>query len=48
MPVNEEPGRLDVQLFRDVLADLDQVLTALPALAGLRFVPVFDTGERRG
>jgi hypothetical protein len=48
MPMNEEPGRFDVQLFSDVLADLDQVLTALPALAGRRFVPVFDTGEMVG
>ena len=45
MPVDEEPGRLDVQLFGDIFADLDQVLTALPALAGLGLVPVFDAGE---
>jgi hypothetical protein len=46
--VNEEPGRLDIQWFRNVFADLDQVLTALPALAGRRFVSVFDTGEMLG
>jgi hypothetical protein len=45
MPVDKEPGRLDVQLFSDVFADLDQVLTALSALAGFGLVPVFDTRE---
>jgi hypothetical protein len=48
MPVDKAPGRLDVQLFSDVFADLDQILTALPALAGRRCVPMFDTGEMVG
>jgi hypothetical protein len=45
MAMDKEPGRRDVQLFGDIFADLDQVLTALPALAGLGRVPVFDAGE---
>jgi hypothetical protein len=43
--VDEAPGRLDVQWFGDSFADLDQVLTAPPALAGLGRVPVCDAGE---
>lgn len=43
--VDKEPGRLDVQWFSDVFANLDQGLTTLPALTGFGRVPVFDTGE---
>ena len=43
--MDEEASRLDIQLLTDVFADLDQVLAALPAGAGLRFVPMFDTRQ---
>ena len=46
--MHEEVGRLDVQLFADVLADLDQILPAFVAGASFRFVPVFDARQMLG
>ena len=43
--MHEEAGGFDVQLFADVFANLDEVLAALPAGAGFRFVTVFDAGQ---
>jgi hypothetical protein len=48
MAVDKAPGRLGIQLLSDVFAALDQVRTALPALAGFRFVPVLDAREMVG
>jgi hypothetical protein len=45
--VDKELGGLDIELLGDVFADLDQVLAALTALAGLRFVAVFNTRQMR-
>ena len=45
--VNEELGGFDIQLFGDVFTDLDQVLTALTALAGLRFVKMVNARQMR-
>lgn len=47
MPMHEEARRLHVQLFADVLADLDQVGTASAALARLRLVAVLDARQLR-
>jgi hypothetical protein len=46
--VDKELGGLDIELFSDVFADLDQVLAALTALAGLRLVTVFNARQMRG
>ena len=46
--VNEESGGFDVELFADVFTDLDQVLAALPAGTGFRFVAVFDARQGLG
>ena len=43
--MNEEAGRLDVELFADVFTDLDQTLAALAAGARFRFVTVFDAWQ---
>ena len=43
--MDEEAGGLDIQLLADVFADLDQVLAALAAGAGLRFVTMFDARQ---
>ena len=45
MTVDKELGGLDIELFGDVFADLDQVLAALTTLTGLRFVAVFNTRQ---
>ena len=45
--VDKELGGLDIELFSDVFADLDQVLAALTTLAGLRFVAVFNARQMR-
>ncbi len=45
MAMDKEFGRLDVQLFGDVFADLDQVLAALAASARFGFVTVLDAGQ---
>ncbi len=42
--MDKEFGRLDVQLFGDVFADLDQVLAALISSTGFGFVAVLDAG----
>jgi hypothetical protein len=46
--VNKEPGGFDVELFADVFTDLDQVLAALPAGTGFRFVAVLDARQVLG
>jgi hypothetical protein len=46
--VHEEFGRVDVELFADVLADLHQVLATLAAGARFRLVPVFDARQVLG
>jgi len=46
--MHEEAGRLDVQLFADVLADLDQIPAALGAGTRIRFVLVFDARQMFG
>jgi len=45
--MDKELGGFDIELLGDVFADLDQVLAALTALAGLRFVAVFNTRQMR-
>jgi hypothetical protein len=45
--VNKELGGFDIQLFGDVFANFDQVLTALAALAGLRFVAMVNAWQMR-
>jgi len=46
--MHEELGRLDIQLFADIFADLDQVFTAFSAGAGFGFVTVFDARQMIG
>ena len=46
--VDKELGGLDIELFSDVFADLDQVLAALTTVAGLRLVAVFNARQMRG
>ena len=45
MAVDKELGRIDIQLFADVLADFDQILAAMTAGAGCRLMAVFDTRQ---
>ena len=45
--MDKELGGLDIELLGDVFANFDQVLAALTALAGLRFVAVFNTRQMR-
>lgn len=45
--MDEEARRFDVELFADVLADQDQVPSALAAGAGLGFVAMFDARQFR-
>ncbi len=45
--MDEEACRLDIEWLADVLADLDQVATAVPAGAGRRFVTVLDARQLR-
>lgn len=42
MALGEEAGRFDVQLFRDILTDRDEIAAALTALASIRFVSMLD------
>ena len=46
--MHEELGRLDIQLFADIFADLDQVFTAFSAGTGFWFVTVFDARQMIG
>ena len=46
--MDEEACRLDIQLFADVFADLDQILTALTAGTGFRLMKMVDTRQVRG
>lgn len=43
--MHEEARGLDIELFRDVLIDLDQIGPALTAGAGLGFVPMLDARQ---
>ena len=43
--MDEEASRFDIELFADVLTDLDQILATLTAHTGFRFVTVFYAGE---
>ena len=43
--MHEEFCRFDVELFGDIFADFDQLAAALFALAGLRFMAVFDARQ---
>ena len=43
--MDEESRWLDIQLFADVLTNLDQLAATLPAGAGFRFVTVFDARQ---
>ena len=43
--VHEEFGGFDVELFGDVFADFYQIAATLFALAGLRFMAVFDAWQ---
>ena len=43
--MDKETGRLDVELFADVLADLDQIITALPASTRFRLMAVLDARQ---
>ena len=45
MAMHEEACWLHIQLFAHVFADLDQIGTTLAALAGSRFVTVFDAQQ---
>ena len=45
---HKEAGRFNVELFADVLADLDQIRLALPAGAGFRFMPNLDAFQMVG
>ena len=44
----EEAGRFDIELFADILTDLDQILAELTAGTGFRFVAVFDAWQGLG
>ena len=46
--MNEEFCGFDIQLFADVFTDLDQILAALAAGAGFRFVAVLDARQMIG
>ncbi len=46
--MDEEAGRFDIQLFADVLTDLDQVLAARCARTGVRFVAMFNARQMLG
>jgi hypothetical protein len=46
--MHEETSRLDIKLLADVLANLDQILAALAAKTGFRFVAVFDARQMFG
>ena len=48
MAMDEEPGGLDIQLFADVLADLDQIRAALATGARSRFMPLFNAWQVLG
>ncbi len=43
--VHEETGGLDIQLFADILADLDQIVATLAASAVLGLMPVLDARQ---
>jgi hypothetical protein len=43
--MNEEARRLDVELFADVFADLDEFAATGAARAGFGFVPMFDARQ---
>lgn len=43
--MDKEASRFDIELFADVLTDLDQFLATVAACTGLRFVTVFDAGQ---
>ena len=45
MAMNEEARRFNVELFADVLANLDEIPTTGAAGAGFGFVPVFDARQ---
>ncbi len=47
MAVNEETGRLNVQLLADVFTDLDEVTAAFATGAGFRLMPMFNAGQSR-
>jgi hypothetical protein len=46
--MHEETGRLDIELLADVFANLDQIVAALTAGAGFRFMAVFDARQVLG
>ena len=43
--MHKEAGGFDIELFADVLTDLDQVTAALAAGAGFRFMMMFDARQ---
>ena len=45
--MHKELGRFHIQLFGDVFADFDQVITALSTLAGLGFMTVLNARQVR-
>ena len=47
MAMDEETGRLDIELLADVFADLDEVAAAVPAGAGFRFVAMLNARQFR-
>jgi hypothetical protein len=46
--MDEEAGRLDIELFADVFTDLDEILAALTTGARFRFMAVFDARQMLG
>lgn len=44
----EEFGGFDIELFADILADLDQALSALTTGAGFRFMTMLDARQVLG
>ena len=46
--MDEEARRFDIQLFTDILTDLDQILSALATGAGFRFMAVLDARQVPG
>jgi hypothetical protein len=45
MAMYRELGRNHIQLLTDILADLDEILTALTTSTALRFMEMFNTGQ---
>ena len=46
--MNEETGRLDIELLADIFTNLDQILATLSAGAGFRFVAMLDARQMFG